>query len=73
MIFGIDLIMDYNGEIVTVQVKNSESQALKASEQFSYRRVDYFASPTNFGMVIKNRKGKITKLNREGEVINDSE
>jgi len=73
MIFGIDLIMDYNGEIVTVQVKNSESQALKASKQFSYRRVDYFASPTNFGMVIKNRKGKITEIDRDGTITNETE
>jgi hypothetical protein len=73
MIFGIDLIMDYNGKIFTIQVKNSESQALKASEQHTYRRVDYFASPTNFGMVIKNREGEITKLDKDGKVINDSE
>ena len=65
--------MNYNDEVVTIQVKNSESQALKASEQFTYRRVDYFASPTNLGMVIKNRKGEITELDRDGRITNETE
>ena len=73
MIFGIDLIMDYNGEIVTIQVKNSESQAFKASEQYNYRRLDYFASPTNFGVIIKNREGEITEIDRDGTITNETE
>jgi len=30
-------------------------------------------APTNFGITIINKNGKITKLNQEGQVISDSE
>ena len=73
MLYGIDLIMDYKGKTYLIQVKNTEDQALKSSEYPRYRKLDYFAAPTNFGIIIKNTDGRITKLNQEGEVINDSE
>ena len=73
MLYGIDLIMDYNGKTYLIQVKNTEDQALKSSEYPRYRKLDYFVAPTNFGIIIKNKDGRITKLNQEGEVINDSE
>lgn len=73
MLYGIDLIMDYKGKVYLVQIKNTEDQALKSAEYPRYRKLDYFAAPTNFGIIIKNTDGRITKLNQEGEVINDSE
>jgi hypothetical protein len=73
MLYGIDLIMDYNGKTYLIQVKNTEDQALKSAEYPRYRKLDYFVAPTNFGIIIKNKDGRITKLNQEGEVINDSE
>ncbi len=73
MIFGTDLIMEYKGKIYLVQVKNTEDQASKSSTYSKYKRLDYFATPTNFGVTIINRNGKITKLNQEGVIVNDSE
>ena len=73
MLYGVDLIMDYKGKNYLVQVKNTKDQALKSAEYPRYRKLDYFAAPTNFGIIIKNKDGRITKLNQEGEVINDSE
>ena len=73
MIFGTDLIMDYGGKTYLVQVKNTEDQALKSSTYSKYKRLDYFVAPTNFGITIINKNGKITKLNQEGQVISDSE
>jgi hypothetical protein len=73
MIFGVDLIMDYRGKTYLIQVKNTEDQALKSSEYRKYDRLDYFTAPTNFGITIKNKDGRITKLDKEGQVINDSE
>ena len=73
MLYGVDLIMDYKGKNYLVQVKNTEDQALKSAEYPRYKKLDYFAAPTNFGIIIKNKDGRITKLNQEGEVINDSE
>ena len=73
MLYGIDLIMDYKGKTYLIQVKNTEDQALKSAEYPRYKKLDYFTAPTNFGIIIKNKDGRITKLNQEGEVINDSE
>lgn len=73
MLYGIDLIMRYKGKVYLIQVKNTEDQALKSSEYQKYKKLDYFTAPTNFGIIIKNKDGRITKLNQEGEVINDSE
>jgi hypothetical protein len=73
MIFGIDLIMGYKGKTYLVQVKNTENQAIKSLEYPRYKRLDYFMSPTIFGIIIINRNGEITKLNKEGQVISDSE
>jgi hypothetical protein len=71
MLYGIDLIMDYKGKNYLIQVKNTEDQALKSAEYPRYGKLDYFTSPTNFGIIIKNKDGRITKLNHEGEIVND--
>ena len=73
MIFEPVTIMEYKGKIYLVQVKNTEDQASKSSKYPKYKKLDYFATPTNFGVTIINRNGKITKLNQEGEIVNDSE
>jgi len=72
MIFGVDLIMDYKGKTYLIQVKNTEDQALKSSGYERYNKLDYFTAPTNFGIIIKNKDGRITKLDKEGQVINDT-
>tara|TARA_R110000868_G_scaffold90317_1_gene250803 strand:+ start:2170 stop:3081 length:912 start_codon:yes stop_codon:yes gene_type:complete len=71
MLYGIDLIMEYNGKNYLIQVKNTEDQALKSSKYTKYKKLDYFAAPTNFGIVIKNKKDVITKLNQEGEPLDN--
>lgn len=73
MIFGADLIMDYNGKTYLIQVKNTEDQSLKSSTYPKYKRLDYFVAPTNFGITIINKSGEIVKLNKEGQVINDTQ
>lgn len=73
MIFGTDLIMDYNGKTYLIQVKNTEDQSLKSSTYPKYKRLDYFVAPTNFGITIINKSGEIVKLNKEGQVINDTQ
>jgi len=72
MIFGVDLIMDYKGNTYLIQVKSTEDQALKSSGYERYDKLDYFTTPTNFGIIIKNKDGRITKLDKEGRVINDT-
>jgi hypothetical protein len=72
MIFGIDLIMDYKGKTYLIQVKNTEDQAKKSLGYPRYKRLDYFMAPTNFGVTIINRGNEITKLDKEGQVINDT-
>jgi len=73
MLYGIDLIMGYKGRNYLIQVKNTEDQALKSAEYTRYRKLDYFTAPTNFGIIIKNKDGRITKLNHDGAIINDTE
>jgi hypothetical protein len=73
MIFGADLIMEYKGGIYLFQVKSTETQMLKSSEDSKYKKIDYFASPTKLGIVIKSRKGKITNIDFDGKIIDESE
>tara|TARA_R110000772_G_scaffold148009_1_gene258579 strand:- start:115 stop:1026 length:912 start_codon:yes stop_codon:yes gene_type:complete len=71
MLYGIDLIMEYNGKNYLIQVKNTEDQALKSSTYTKYRNIDYFVAPTNLGIIIKNKRGIITKLNQEGKPLDN--
>ena len=71
MLFGIDLIMDYKGRVYTIQVKNKVETMLRTSNYKKYKRLDYFAAPTKFGVTIKNKNGNITNLDFNGEVIDD--
>jgi len=72
MLYGIDLIMNYKGKTHLIQVKNTEGQALKSAEYSKYRKLDYFMAPTSIGITIKNKHGRITKLNKEGETLDDN-
>jgi len=65
--------MDYKGKTYLIQVKNTEDQALKSSGYERYNKLDYFTAPTNFGIIIKNKDGRITKLDNDGQVINEPE
>jgi hypothetical protein len=65
--------MEYNGRTYLVQVKSTEREMLNSFDNPKYKKLDYFAAPTNFGVIIKNKNGNITKLNQEGQVIDDSQ
>lgn len=69
MIFGIDLIMEYKGRVITCQVKSREGYLEKARVDNRYKRIDYFITPTNNGIVIYNRKGDNYRIDNNGEII----
>lgn len=73
MLFGVDLIMSYKGKPYLIQVKSNQSYMEKALTNKNYHGIDYFASPTNFGIVIKHSSGKETKLNKQGEIIDGTD
>jgi hypothetical protein len=55
MTFGIDIIAKKGDDIFTIQVKRTLSQAMIASKQSRYRRIDYFyyANKGNVGFISK--------------------
>ena len=70
MLFGIDLIMEYNGKTYTIQVKSKENALYSAMKNSYYSRINYFAAPTtNGGIVIINKSGKKTYLDFNDSVI----
>ncbi len=73
MIFGTDLIMDYKGKTYLFQIKSSEYQMLKSFGDYRYKNIDYFASPTKLGIIIKGRKGNTTNIDFDGKIINEPE
>jgi hypothetical protein len=71
MMFGADLIMNYEGRTITCQVKSSERQAISASKSNQYKKIDYFISPQNgvgSGIIIYNREGKNFRMDNNGKV-----
>jgi hypothetical protein len=71
MMFGADLIMNFEGRTITCQVKSSERQAVNASKSNQYKKIDYFISPQNgmgSGIVIYNREGKSFRMDNNGKV-----
>lgn len=69
MLFGIDLIMDDGGKTVTIQVKAKEQQALKALTNWAYKKVDFLASPTDYGIVMYDRNKNKTMIDKDGNPI----
>lgn len=71
MMFGVDLIMDYQGRTITCQVKSSERQAVTASGSSQYKKIDYFISPQNgigSGIVIYNKEGRSFRIDDTGRI-----
>ena len=68
MLFGVDLIMEYNGKVKTCQVKSSEMALGSAMKKWYYNKIDYFIAPTKQGIVIKQLNGKTTYINHEGTI-----
>ena len=68
MLFGVDLIMEYNGKVKTCQVKSSEMALGPAMKKWYYNKIDYFIAPTKQGIVIKQLNGKTTYINHEGTI-----
>lgn len=53
MIFGVDLIMEYKGRVITIQVKSTSSSAKDSFSDYRYKRVDYICAPVMSGGVRK--------------------
>ena len=68
MLFGVDLIMEYNGKVKTCQVKSSEMALGPAMKKWYYNKIDYFIAPTKEGIVVKQLNGKTTYINHEGTI-----
>ena len=60
MIYGVDLIMEKEGEIYLVQVKRRSSVAKQSTTSIKYRYIDIFAgeSPDYNGIMLYNRHEK---------------
>ena len=63
MIYGVDLIMEKEGEIYLVQVKRRSSVAKQSTTSIKYRYIDIFAgeSPDNNGIMLYNRHEKFVE------------
>lgn len=72
MLFGSDLIVEYKGKPRLIQIKTTEKQLTDSLCEKRYRNIDYFASPTNFGVLIKHSSGRSLKLRKNGTTINDT-
>jgi len=71
MIFGADLIMNFDGRTITCQVKSTERQAVNASKSGQYKKIDYFISPQNgvgTGIIVYNREGKSFRMDDSGKI-----
>jgi len=63
MIYGVDLIMEKEGEIYLIQVKRRSSVAKQSTTSIKYRYIDIFAgeSPDNNGIMLYNRHEKFVE------------
>ena len=68
MLFGVDLIMEYNGKVKTCQVKASPRLLGSAMSNGYYGKIDYFIAPTKQGIVVKQLNGKTTHINYDGTI-----
>jgi hypothetical protein len=72
MLFGVDLILEHKGRIITCQVKNRESLLPGAMGNRYYSKINYFVSPIKDGgegIVVYNKKGDKFSLNNDGQLI----
>ena len=72
MVFGIDLIMEYKGRIITCQVKSSSNAAKSSTTNNYYKRINYFISPLSgigSDIIIYNNLGDSFMISKEGELI----
>ena len=69
MVFGVDLIINSGGEVFTVQVKSSENQARKFIGSKRYQKIDFIASPTDYGIIMFEHNGREIKFDKNGDQI----
>lgn len=69
MLYGIDLIMGDKGKIITIQVKSKEQQALQGLNNWRYNKIDFLASPTDYGVVMCDHNKNKTMIDNNGELI----
>lgn len=69
MIFGVDLIVDSGGDVYTIQVKSKENQAKQSRESKKYNKVDFIASPTDYGIIMFDVDGNELKFDKNGDEI----
>jgi hypothetical protein len=69
MIFGVDLIVNYGGEDFTIQVKSNENQSIQSRKLKKYEKIDFIASPTDYGIIMFDVDGKELKFDKNGNEI----
>lgn len=69
MIFGVDLIVNSEGKIYTVQVKSTENQAKQSRGLKKYGKIDFVASPTDYGIIMFDVDGNELKFDKNGDEI----
>lgn len=69
MVFGIDLIVNDSGENYTIQVKSDENQARNSLQENRYNKVDFIASPTDYGIIMFDHDKNEIKFDFDGNQI----
>ena len=72
MLFGTDLIMSDGGKTTTIQVKTKEKQAKSDLSSWKYKKVDFLVAPTDNGIIMFDHKGGETKIDKNGNLLNNS-
>jgi hypothetical protein len=69
MIFGVDLIVNSGGEVYTIQVKSNEIQAKESRGLKKYGKIDFTASPTDYGIIMFDIDNNELKFDKNGDEI----
>jgi hypothetical protein len=69
MIFGVDLIVNSGGEDFTIQVKSNENQSIQSRKLKKYEKIDFIASPTDYGIIMFDVDGNELKFDKNGDEI----
>lgn len=69
MIFGVDLIVNSGGEVYTIQVKSNENQGKESRKLKKYGKIDFIASPTDYGIIMFDVEGNELKFDKNGDEI----
>jgi len=69
MIFGVDLIVNSGGEVYTIQVKSNENQGKESRKLKKYGKIDFIASPTDYGIIMFDVDNNELKFDKNGDEI----